>query len=65
MQTAGVWYLTGNYSHFPGIYFVLTKICVNMNLLHKHCAYYIIIDGGNSLNESIGKVYREWWHIKY
>lgn len=59
MQTAGVWYLTVNYSHFPGIYFVLIKMCVNVNLLHKYWAYYIIIGRGNSLNESIGKAYRE------
>lgn len=58
MQTAGIWCVTVKYSHFTGIYFILTKTSVNMNLLHKH-AYYIIIGGDNTLNERADRIYRE------
>lgn len=44
---------------FPDIYFVLTKICINVNLLHKHCAYYIVIGGVNTLNRKIDEIHIE------
>lgn len=59
MQTAGIWYVTVKYSHFTGIYFILTKTSVNTNLLHKHYAYYIVIGGDNTLNERSDRIYRE------
>lgn len=42
---------------FPDIYFVLTKICINVNLLH--CAYYIVIGGVNALNRKIDEIHIE------
>lgn len=44
---------------FRGKYFVLTKICVNMNLFIKNCTYYIVTVL-LYVNERLDKFYVEY-----
>lgn len=59
MRTAGIWYLIVKLHIFPDIYFALTKICNDMNLLYIHYAYYIIMGRVIDLNRRIDILHRE------
>lgn len=58
---ADSWNLVCNYEILIFSRYILNidKICININLLQKHYAYYIVIGGDNTLNESSDRIYRE------